>query len=181
MTARVLIHFVLLQPLSTRTSRRSSRSIGSKSQLCNEMWTILKVHTGGLRVACQIVKLTTKTRGNPVKRTCKSCKLLGNMCQTCCRYVDLLVKSVNVTDMYNVLCCPYVLVGCRLQYVSLNVRGIRKVLNNLDRISSPQKPKDGCMALQVERPHHPGSTTFQVGANSAPLVWCVPWHSLLGP
>lgn len=51
-----------------------------------------------------------------------------------------------------------------LQYVSLNVRGIRKVLNKLDRSASdsPQKPQDGCMALQVERPHHPGSTTFQV-------------------
>ena len=51
-----------------------------------------------------------------------------------------------------------------MQYVSLNVRGIRKVLNKLDRgtSDSPQKPKDGCMALEVERPHHPGSTTFQV-------------------
>ena len=53
---------------------------------------------------------------------------------------------------------------CFLQYVSLNVRGIRKVLNKLDRgtSDSPQKPQDGCMALEVERPHHPGSTTFQV-------------------
>lgn len=51
-----------------------------------------------------------------------------------------------------------------MQYVSLNVREIRKVLNKLDRATSdsPQKPKDGCMALEVERPHHPGSTTFQV-------------------
>lgn len=60
---------------------------------------------------------------------------------------------------------------CLLQYVSLNVRGIRKVLNKFDRDTSdsPQKPQDGCMALEVERPHHPGSTTFQVAVRQPHL------------
>ncbi|KAL0025315.1 hypothetical protein WJX79_004533 [Trebouxia sp. C0005] len=48
-----------------------------------------------------------------------------------------------------------------LQYISLNVRGIRKVLNKFSRSNSPQKPKDGCMSLEVDRPHHPGSHSFQ--------------------
>lgn len=178
LTQHLTIRFVLLQPLLTRTSRRSYPSIGSKSQLYNEMCMTLRTHTGVLKIACQTARQTTQAKGSLIKRTCKGCKLLGSRCQTCCRCVwlsDPLDVIVRMMLCYPSMCPEW----CCLQYVSINVRGIRKVLNKFDRISSPQKPKDGCMTLQVERPHHAGSTTFQVGVQGTPLVACVTailWH-----
>lgn len=98
---------------------------------------------------------------------------VSNLLQVCVAAVR--VHTIHLDDAVLSICTEC----CCLQYVSLNVRGIRKVLNKFDRISSPQKPKEGCMALQVERPHHAGSTTFQVGVQSTPLVGCliaVLWH-----
>ena len=49
-----------------------------------------------------------------------------------------------------------------MQYISINTRGLRKILNNFDRKLDAEAPEDGCVTLEVERPHHPGHNSFQV-------------------
>lgn len=49
-----------------------------------------------------------------------------------------------------------------LQYVSLNMQGIRKILKKFAKHVEPTKPSPGFLALEIQHPHEPGWKMMQV-------------------
>ena len=49
-----------------------------------------------------------------------------------------------------------------LQYVSLNMQGIRKILKKFAKHVEPTKPSPGFLALEIQHPHEPGWKMKQV-------------------
>ena len=49
-----------------------------------------------------------------------------------------------------------------LQYVSLNMQGIRKILKKFAKHVEPTKPAPGFLALEIQHPHEPGWKMMQV-------------------
>jgi SPX domain protein involved in polyphosphate accumulation len=49
-----------------------------------------------------------------------------------------------------------------LQYVSLNMQGIRKILKKFAKHVDPTKPSPGFLALEIQHPHEPGWKMMQV-------------------
>ena len=49
-----------------------------------------------------------------------------------------------------------------LQYVSLNMQAIRKILKKFAKHVEPTKPAPGFLALEIQHPHEPGWKMMQV-------------------
>ena len=61
---------------------------------------------------------------------------------------DLQAVAKRITDL--------------LQYVSLNMQGIRKILKKFAKHVEPTKPSPGFLALEIQHPHEPGWKMMQV-------------------
>lgn len=57
-----------------------------------------------------------------------------------------------------------------LQYVSLNMQAIRKILKKFAKHVEPNKPAPGFLALEIQHPHEPGWKMMQV---KQPMCVCV--------
>ena len=57
-----------------------------------------------------------------------------------------------------------------LQYVSLNMQAIRKILKKFAKHVEPTKPAPGFLALEIQHPHEPGWKMMQV---RKPISFCL--------
>jgi len=67
-----------------------------------------------------------------------------------------------------------------LQYVSLNMQAIRKILKKFAKHVEPTKPSPGFLALEIQHPHEPGWKMMQVLLicyHSCMLKMCLAKHA----
>lgn len=57
-----------------------------------------------------------------------------------------------------------------LQYISLNMQGLRKILKKFGKHVEPTKPQPGFLALEIEHPHEPGWKILQVWHAAVPCI-----------